>query len=233
MLRTFRGLILLALAALAWIVTPAYSTTLTTYTDVASFNAATTGDLLANFEGLTAPGSSTPYYSASGVSNYPNVDFIGYGSSGISDLQVIDTTVSPYYNFGTGDAVVQSMDRPNAGSPLPYIHVNFLTPVTAFGANLFTASSNGMSFSITVNGASNTPLTTSYTVATNAPPTPVFWGVTSDTPIYSVDLTLVGSVYNGDSAAFLDNVEYGSASASTGPPPDVPEAATFLLIGSG
>jgi hypothetical protein len=230
MLRNFRALILLALAALAWNVTPAYSTSLTTYTSLANWQAATTADLLADFEGLTPPGTSTSYNSATGVSNYSNVEFIGYSSGGSSDIQVIDTTISPFFNFGTGDALVQTMDRPNSGSPLPYIHVQFLTPVTAFGGNLFTASSNGMNFSVTINGASNIPLATPYTVGTNAPPNPVFWGVTSDTPIWSIDLSLQGSVFNGSSYAFLDNVEYGMAQGSSS---DTPEAATLILIGSG
>jgi hypothetical protein len=113
--------------------------------------------------------------------------------------------------------------------------VVFLAPVTALGADLFTSSSNGMSFAVTINGASNVPLATPFTATTNAPPNAAFWGVTSDTPIFSVDLTLPGSAFNGGSFAFLDNFRYGAAQggSSGGGPADTPEAATLILIGSG
>jgi hypothetical protein len=229
MLRNFRVLILLALAALAWNVTPAYSTTLTTYTDLASWQAATSGDLTADFEGLTPGGPVTSYNTASGVSSYPNVQFIGLSSSGSYLLDVEDTSYvawAAYRNFGTGDALSQLMDRPTNGSPLPYIHVVFSTPVTAFGSDLFTSGPNALSFAITVLG-------TQYTVATNPLPTTAFWGVTSDTPIASADFTLQGTTFNGGSHEFLDNFRYGTAQTQGPPPDDTPEAATMLLIGSG
>jgi len=233
MLRKSRGLILLALVALAWNITPAYSAILTTYTDQASFNAATTGDQTDDFETLT-PGTPITYYnSAAGVTQNGNgVQFIGYNSSGSPYLQAIDTTYAAwaaYYDFGTGVALAQLMDRPNSGSPLPYIQVVFSTPVTAFGSNLFTAGPGGLNFAITVLG-------TQYTVATNSlPNAPTFWGVTSDTPISTVNFTLQGSVYNGGTHEFIDNFEFGTAQATGGvsDPSDTPEAATFLLIGSG
>jgi hypothetical protein len=227
MLRKFRVLILLALAALAWNVTPAYATVVT-YTDLASWQAATSRVLTADFEGLTPGGPITSYNTATGVSSYPNVQFIGLSSSGSNLLDVEDTSYvawAAFRNFGTGDALSQLMDRPSNGSPLPYIHVVFSTPVTAFGSDLFTSGPNALSFAITV-------LSTPYTVTTNPLPTPAFWGVTSDTPITSADFTLQGTTFNGGSHEFLDNFRYGTAQAQ-GPPPDVPEAATLVMIGSG
>ena len=222
MLRHFRVLILFALAALAWNVRPAYATTIIQYNDLASFDAATGGDLTADFEGVT-PGY---YDTTTGVSSYPNVDFIGYTSSGLPYLQVMNTTGNVNYDYHTGNALMLDMSRPNSGGspPLPYIHVAFSTAVTAFGANLFTSSSSAMSFAITVLG-------TQYTVATNGSAPATFWGVTSDTPISSVDFTVEGTTPTGGTLGFLDNFTYGTAGAS--PPPAVPEAATMLLIGSG
>lgn len=224
-MRKFRALILPVLVALAWNVTPAFST-VTTYNNLAAWQAATSGDTTDNFESLT-PGTPITYYNtATGVSNDPNVDFIGYSSSGSPYLEAIDTTYagwSAFYNFGTGVAIAELMDRPNSGSPLPYIHVVFSSPVTAFGTNLFTGSPNALSFAITVLG-------TQYTVATNPLPTPAFWGVTSDTPISFADFTLNGTAFNGGSQAFLDNFTYGTATVQTDA---TPEAATLLLIGSG
>lgn len=222
MSRTFRVVILLAFAALAWMITPAYSTSLTTFTSLAAWQAATSGVQTADFEGLTPPGTATTYNSPTGVSNYPGVEFIGYTSSGSSYIQVIDTSAFSWYNYGTGDALIMPMDRPTSASPLPYIHVVFTTPVTAFGGDLFTASPQALSFTVTVLG--NT-----FTASTNSQPNTAFFGITSDTPITSVDFTLAGTVYNGGSQALMDNFRWGTAS----PQNDTPEAATFLMIGSG
>lgn len=233
MLRKFRVLILLALAALAWNVTPAYSTTLTTYTSLAGWQGATSGVQTDTFEGLAPAGGASTFSGPNGVTYDPNVDFTGFTSSGSPYIQVIDTIASFWYNFGTGDALLQSMDRPNSGSPLPYIHVVFLAPVTAFAADLFTSSPSGLNYAVTVYGASNTQLATPYTAATNPLPNTAFWGITSDTPIWSVDFSLQGTAFNGGSLAFLDNFRYGSAQTQGPPPDDTPEAATLLLIGSG
>jgi hypothetical protein len=118
---------------------------------------------------------------------------------------------------------MQNMDRPNNGSSLPYIHVVLPAGVTAFGMDLFTVSPSALSFTVTVAG-------TPYTVPTNARPSEAFWGVTSDTPIASLDLTLQGSTFNGDSVALVDNFQFGNAAQDMS---QAPEAATFLLIGSG
>src|SRR5713101_1288974 len=149
MLRKFRALILLALAALAWNVPPAYSTTVTQFTSLSAWLAATSGNQTADFEGLTPGGPITSYNTATGVSSYPNVQFIGLSSSGSNLLDVEDTSYvawAAFRNFGTGDALSQLMDRPSNGSPLPYIHVVFSTPVTAFGSDLFTSGPNALSF---------------------------------------------------------------------------------------
>jgi hypothetical protein len=227
MLKKVRVLILLALAALVLNVMPAYSTSLTTYTNLASWQAASSGVQTITFGDLTPGAPITFYNTAAGVTE-DNVQFIGYNSTGSPYLEAIDTTYSAwsaYDNYGTGIALAQIMDRPSNASPVPYIHVVFSSPVTAFGANLFTNSGNALNFTVSVLGQP-------FTVATNNLPTPAFWGVTSDTPISSVDFTLQGTVYNGGSQAFIDNFAFGSAQAQA-PPDETPEAATFLLIGSG
>jgi hypothetical protein len=222
MLRKVRGLILLALITLAWNVTPAYSTVVT-YNDLASWSAATSGDQTINFTGKANGGAIQDYSNATGVA-YSDVQFIGITANGYG-LDVPDTNIMTWYSFGTGEALAQPTNR-GASDAVPYIHVVFTTPVTAFGLNLFSYSSNGMSFAATLQG-------TNYTIATSATAPPTFWGVTSDTPISSVNFALQGTTPNGGSVAFLDNLTYGAASTG-GPPPDqTPEAATLLLIGSG
>jgi hypothetical protein len=209
MLRKFRVLILLALAALAWNVTPAYSTTVT-YTDLASWQAATTVvDPTIDFTGLSAGGiNSEKDYSNGGLSS-GNVQFIGISTSSVS-LQVMDTNAYSWANFGSGEALIQPTNR-GPSDPVPSIHVMFATPVTAFGSDLFNTSPYGLSFSITVAG-------TTYTAPTFSQPTRAFWGITSDTPISDAVFTLQGTTAQGNSIAFLDNFTYGTANAQAPPP---------------
>ncbi len=209
-------------AGLALALAPAHATTITTYNNAATWETATTaGYQTVTFEGLTAPGTVTDYYTAAGVSN-SGVEFIGYSSGGVSDIQVIDTSISSYYNDDTGDALLQTMNRPNSSSPLPYINIVLPANVTALGMDLWTSSSPAMSYSITVAG--NT-----YTVPTVGGNTVAFWGLTSDTPITSIQLTVPSSTPTSGTNAFLDNFSFGAADEMSA----APEAGTYLLIGSG
>lgn len=221
MSQKFHALILLALAALVWTVTPAYSTTLTTYNDLASWQAATSGDKTVNFSGLSG-GTIQDYSNPTGVS-YPDVQFVGIVNNGYA-LDVVNTAVMSWYTFSTntGEALMQPTNR-GLSDPVPYIHVHFTAPVTAFGSNLISYNSYGMTFDISISG-------THLSAPTSASAPATFWGVTSDTPISDAFFTLQGTTPQGGSAAVLENFQYGAASQSA---PDVPEAATFLLIGSG
>jgi len=200
---------------------PAYCTTITTYSDPASWQAATSaGYQTVTFEGLTPPGTSTPYNSPSGVTA-SGVDFIGYNSAGTSDVQVVDTSAISWYNDGTGDALLQSASPSMSNSPLPYINIVLPTNVTSLSLDLWTASSPAMSYSITVAG--NT-----YTVPTLSGNTEAFWGITSDTPITSLHLTVPASTPSSGTQALLDNFSFGASDLTA-----APEAGTYLLIGSG
>jgi hypothetical protein len=211
---------LLGLAAFILVVNPALSATIATYTDPVAWQAASSVEQTITFEGLAPTDGVTTYQGATGVTT-GGVEFIGYTSAGTSWIQVIDTNFSSWYNFGSNDALAQNMDRPNSSSPLPTIQIVLPANVTAFGMDLFTVSPNALSFAITVAG-------TQYIVPTDAQPTEAFWGVTSNTAIASISLTLQGTVYNGSTTALVDNFSYGAADLS-----QAPEAATFVLIGSG
>jgi len=210
----------LFLAAFTLAVLPARSTTITTYTDPNAWQSASSLQPAITFEGLAPTDASTTYQGSTGLTT-GGVEFIGYTSSGASWIQVIDTNFSQWYNFGSNDALLQDMDRPNSSSPVPYIQIVLPANVTSFGMDLFTVSPSALNYTITVAG-------NQYTVPTDARPTEAFWGVTSDTPIASITLSLQGTVYNGSTSALLDNFQYGTANLS-----QAPEAATFVLIGSG
>ncbi len=200
---------------------PAYCTTITTYSNPTTWQAATSaGYQTVTFEGLTPPGTSTPYYNSTGVTA-SGVDFIGYNSAGVSDVQVVDTSSVPWYDWGTGDALIQSLNRPNSSSPLPYINIILPANITSLSLDLFTNSPQALSYTITVAG-------NQYTVPSFSQPTLAFWGITSDTPITSIQLTLAGTTFNGGSNELLDNFSFGASDLTA-----APEAGTYLLIGSG
>lgn len=201
--------------------TPAYSTTITTYTNEATWEAATTaGYPTVTFTGLTAPGTVTDYYSATGVTN-SGVEFIGYSSTGVSDVQVVDTSAVTWYDDGSGDALLEPASPQTSSSPLPYIDIVLPANVTSLSLDLWTASSPGMTYSIIVNG--NT-----YTVPTVGGNTETFWGITSDTPITSLQLDVPAATSSSSTEALLDNFSFGESDMSA-----APEAGTYLLIGSG
>jgi len=200
---------------------PSYSTTITTYSNQANWQAATTaGYQTVTFEGLTAPETVTDYYSATGVSN-SGVEFIGYSSAGVSNAQVIDTSISSFYNDGTGDALIEGASPQSSSSPLPYINIVLPANVTSLSMDLWTASSPAMSYGITVAG--NT-----YTVPTVGGNTETFWGLTSTTAVTSLQLNVPSATPTTATHAFLDNFGFGASDLSA-----APEAGTYLLIGSG
>jgi hypothetical protein len=218
----FRSSIVSLLAGITLAFVPAYSTTITTYSSSTAWQAATSaGYQTLTFAGYTTSNTATDYYSATGVTD-AGVEFIGYSSTGSSDIQVIDTSGEfTWYNWGTGQALIQSLSRPNSSSPLPYIDIVLPANVTSLGMDLFTANNQAMSYTITVAG-------NQYTVPTFAQPTLAFWGITSSTPITSLQLTLAGTTYNESAEALLADFVFGDSDMSA-----APEAGTYLLIGSG
>jgi hypothetical protein len=190
---------------------PAHSTIITTYSVQANWLAALTGQQTLDFSGLTV--GNLP----SGVSLVSGT-IIFTAQNG--NLQAVDTGFSPFYNYGTGIALSIAYDR-TAGNPAPNFHVVLPANITAFSLNLFTVSPNVSSFSVTAAG--NT-----YTVPTFATPTPAFFGVVANAPISSIDLTVLGTVFNGDTVGLIDNFSFGTAATT-----DTPEIASKVLIGSG
>jgi hypothetical protein len=208
-----------AVIALTLAAVPAHSTIITTYSVQANWLAALTGQQTLDFSGLAPAG---------GTMNYPSGVSLAGGTIIFTavngNLQAVDTGFSSFYNFGTGVALSIAYDRPN-GNPAPNFHVVLPANITAFGLNLFTVSPNGASFSVVAAGGT-------YTVPTFGTPTPAFFGVTANAPISSIDFTVLGTVFNGDTVGLIDNFSFGTADTSP-PPSDTPEVASKLLIGSG
>jgi len=203
------AIFLLTLMTLAVMDTPAYSATITTYTSSASWLAATTGDQLDNFEGLAPSGNYTTY---TGGFSENGVQFIGLSGSTIGVGDTSSGFFSSFENYGTNEAGFVF------GGTTTGFTITVPTPVTAFGINLFT----GAPVTYTV-----TTLSTPSSAPTFVPPNPAFFGVTSDTSFTTVNF----QVPSGTSYAFFDNFQWGTA--QTGGGSEVPEAGTFLLIGTG
>lgn len=200
---------------------PLCATTITTYSNLASWQASTSaGYKTVTFTGLTPLGTDTIYSGPSGVAA-SGVEFIGYNSAGLSDIEVVDTSSFPQYNWDTGDALLQTMNRPGPCSPLPRIDIVLPANITSLSLNLFTTNPEALSYTITVAGKQ-------YTVPTSSQPTLAFWGITSTAPITSLQLTLQGTSFRGSSQALLDNFRFGAADLTA-----APEAGTWVLIGSG
>jgi hypothetical protein len=215
----FRFSMLSVFAGLA--LAPAYCTTITTYSNEANWAAATTaGYQTVTFTGLAPAGGDTSYNTASGVTA-SGVEFIGYNSAGVPGSEVVDTSAFSWYNDGSGDALIESASPSTSSAPLPYINIVLPTNVTSLSLDLWTTNNPAMSFSIAVDG-------TSYTVPTVGGNTETFWGLTSDTPITSIELTVPAATPTSSTEALLDNFSFGADDMSA-----APEAGAYLLIGSG
>jgi len=190
----------LSIVALALTVAPACATTITTYTSLASWQAAASVVTLIDFEN----GCQTNCFGA-----------VFTGMLGTFGVQ--DTSTTSWMNFGTINALYINKNS----ASIPTIRIVLPTPVTAFSLNGFTANPNALNLTITI-------LSTPFTIATNPLSTPAFFGVTSDTAFTTIDISLPGGSVG--TYEFIDNVRFGTAQLPTDP---VPEAATFLLIGSG
>jgi hypothetical protein len=200
-----RAILLLILLTSAVMLTPAYCVTITTYNSSASWLAATTGDQEDSLSGVVSAGGYEYFNSGYVFAN--GVEFIGLSGSTL----VADTTSGPFSwaNFGTGEAGFVM----GSGT----IAITIPTAVTAFGISLW-SSPYGQSYTGSILSA---PFTVPAT-STSAPPT--FFGVTSDTPFTTVDL----QAQSGTTYAVFDNFQWGTAQVES-----VPEAGTFLLIGTG
>jgi hypothetical protein len=173
-----------AMVVSACLIAPSYPATITTFSNVATWQNATKGVQTDDFEGMVAPGGNATY---PGGFYLNGVQFIGLSGSTVG---VLDTSALAWANFGTTDAGF------TAGT-VPSVHIVFPGGINAFGLDLF-SSPAAMNVTATVLG-------TQYTIPTFAKPTRAFFGVTSTALIASVDLTLPGGTYS-----FFDNVRFGT-----------------------
>ncbi|WP_310424740.1 hypothetical protein [Chamaesiphon sp. VAR_48_metabat_135_sub] len=175
------------------------------FTDLASFQANTSGLTTIDFEGL-APRGSYENYSITGLTN-SGVKFTGL-SSYYGYLYVMDSAAAPiYYDWGGSGAVLLGDYNGTITATLP-------SGVTAIGSDIMSVISYASPFNITLSTGEKFNLNSlNY-------PDRQFVGFTSDTAIASISFqTMAGW-------AELDNFRFGTASTAT----SVPEP--FTIIGT-
>ena len=214
-----------SLALLGLVILPVYPAAITTFSDPTAFDTAATGLTLDDFQGYAPSGGQTTYTSSSGVSQN-GVEFIGYTSTPGSYLIYVVNATSPQWTPYSQNGATNALQLATSSQPgtAPNLQIALPGSVTAAGMNLVGIDTGGLSYNISVDG-------TPFTIAAGSNTTPVFWGVTSDTPISTITLSLNGTV-PADASVYLDNFQFGSASVAVGMDP-APEAAPFFLIGSG
>jgi hypothetical protein len=102
-----------------------------------------------------------------------------------------------------------------------YFGFSISLPINIGAFAFYVASPQGETVTVSFSG-NGTPFSTQFTAVSSG----VFFGATTDTPV--TGFTISGPQF-GDTIA-LDNFEIAQSGP---PPPNAPEAATFLLIGSG
>lgn len=204
-----------SLSALTFLLAPAFSATLVTYNDKATFLGAITATTLVDFE--SAPIGSD--YGAAGLT-FNGVNFLGDNSGGNFYLEV--TNGQAPFNFSSG----QNLKLPyyNVGSRL----ITTFASSTAIGFDLMTVNPGGGSLVVTLPASLGGG---SYTIAMGAAPSHKYFGITSDVAFTTLAIAIASP---GPTSPFplIDNLQLGTATVAAAPA-DTPEVATFVLIGSG
>jgi hypothetical protein len=102
-----------------------------------------------------------------------------------------------------------------------YFGFSISLPINIGAFAFYVASPQGETVTVSFSG-SGAPFSTQFTAVSSG----VFFGTTTDTPV--TGFTISGQIFQDTIA--LDNFEIAQSGP---PPPNAPEAATFLLIGSG
>lgn len=224
--RLFNYIVILGLSAAA---TPLYSTTVE-FSSKSSWTAAVSGITTTTFDTAvqnyyTPPAPDGYLNLANGGITLNGVTFTGYSDlTTLYGLTVVTSgPSSPYYNWGTGGAILTG--TPYQGA-LAHLHIALGTAATAWGTDLMTGNGVTGTYSVKINGG---VCPTACLAPTFANPQAAFFGMTSDTPFNFIDLFVPSNA-----RPELDNFSTASALAGGGGGGgQVPEVATVLLCATG
>ena len=219
--RSFTLLFLLAVLA----ATPAFSTTITWYTDPVSWQAVVLGLTTIDFNSVEPnPGQSIESSPNPGFT-FGNADFTNMWNSnpyppGLIGYGVVNGQFP--FNFGT-QAYLQGMQNV-FGNSSTYLRVKLNSGQTAASALLATGLNGGAGTNIKVVLSSGDQylLPASSTAWT-------FLGFVSDTPITEIDISAVAQ----NAYSFVDDFTYGSEAPPPPPPDETPDLGTLFLCGAG
>ncbi len=197
------------------------------YLDQGSWLAAVSSVTTATFDDATAQGTYTP--PSPGFSN--NIPGTGLLDDGIL-FEVLDhaTEVGKVTNPGSvwtaaGYGTLGDYLKDLSANSSSRIHITLPANVTAW-STLFGFTFGPATAPIIWNGPT---LCTICTPTGSVPSVAQFFGITSDTPISTIDLYFPTGVTSG--YMMIDNFSIGTASGGGGT--DSPEICTMLLCGSG
>lgn len=193
-----------ALAAVAFVSTPARADTIV-FNTRSAFVAATTGLTTIDFEGI-APTNSVANFSS--PLTIAGATFSGSPTGAVS---VVDSGFfAPLFQFNSGAVL----------SGFAFVDVTLPGGVTAIGTDLMSTNPTGLPFQVTLSNGE------SFIVNTPLRPERGFFGITSDVAITSIRFVTVPQPGQSAGIPLVDNFSYGQAAA-------VPEPATMLLLGTG
>lgn len=195
------------------------------FTDRTAFEAATSGLVNLNFEGVAPSNSSQDFPNPAGLA-LSGITFrtSGSGPSGTGVVSVYGSTAaeqSPILNTGTGSIVVWTPpDQPGTA----YLDVWLSGGKTAFAVDLWTLDPSSSPLRIIVNSGEATE---NLDINTPDRPAPYFFGVVSD---LNVILLVRFVVPAGQVGLIVDNVSAGVRDDSPDP---IPEPSSMVLLGCG
>jgi hypothetical protein len=169
------------------------------------------------------PGGAISYSSPTGLV-IPELQVTGR-MGGIWTLDAVNAATNgsqPWYQWNSG-TILRSGDK--TATNTVYVTISFPTPVSAFAFQFGAGGSGGAPASVTISPTGHASLNTT----TLQQPTFTFYGIVSDTQVFSSV-----SIYINDVNRYivLDNIS--TATASTPPPPsEVPEMASYLYLLTG
>jgi hypothetical protein len=211
---------------LSMLTAPAQGAVLGTYSDRTTWQSAVSGLTDINFESIGL-----------GVGGFTNFSTAaGYTESGAS---ITGWTGSAHFLYALNPPLGAPEDFASSTVlkgpewwPGSFLQIALPGGMTAFGIDLMTFNPNAAQLVLDLAGIGT------YTINTASRPTRTFFGIRTDTPISTIQIT-VNSGTPFTTQALIDNVSFANAAAGGagggggGAPEPSPEVGSLLLIGSG
>jgi len=182
-----------------------------TYDDRSVFDAATTGMTNIDFEAQQLIGGFNPFGFGLSISG------VNFSAPLSHYLYVADDLVGPSYQWGSGASLLFGSTNENGN-----LVITLPGGVFSFGFDLMAESDNvpnstgGLLYNINIDGSP-------FNSTTLARPDRAFFGLTSDTALSTVTLTMTNT-HADRVLPIIDNVAFGGIAA-------VPEPGTLALLG--